>query len=353
MPWAAAGAVVGSIGAAAVSSAMSPSPSGGSGGGGPSYYVPTGLNTADQTWQGLLSGLSSEYNQPWNNLAPYAWDSFSKGMSAHNAHATGYQAAADTAGSEYGDLANLYKTQSTGYQNTQQGLLNAGQNVYNLGLDPQNALYSKLQQQTTDQANAVNSMYGLGSSGAGAGMTDQALTNFNINWQNNQLGRAMQGLQGMTSADQLAGQYGQAAQAASAAVPGATLSSGQLPYTTAQSIAATPGQLTNTYGQFLNANVYGPAESIMGTVIPYLNYGQGAQAVPYQNAYNQAQAMGGATYNGISNAFNNPQFQSSVGNAFSNYFNPASGSFSGGDFSGAFTSNPYYSGGGNAYGFTM
>jgi len=34
------------------------------------------------------------------------------------------------------------------------------------------------------------------------------------------------------------------------------------------------------------------------------------------------------------------------------YYGPT-GSFSGGDFSGAFSSNPYYSGGGNAYGFTM
>lgn len=351
MPW----AVAGSIGAAAVGSAisgaMAPSPSGGSGGGGPSYYVPTGLNTADQTWQGLLGGMDWLYNN--TGLQQYGLRSLWNGLSANDQYAPGYQSAANTAGAEYGDLANLLKSQSTGYQNTQQGLLNAGQNVYNLGLDPQNALYSKLQQQTTDQANAVNSMYGLGSSGAGAGMTDQALTNFNINWQNNQLGRAMQGLQGMTSADQLAGQYGQAAQAASAAVPGATMQSGQLPYSTAQSIAAAPGQLAGQYGQFLNQNVYGPAEGIMGTIIPYMNYGQGAQAVPYQNAYNQAQSMGGAAYNGINNAFNNPQFQSSVGNAFSNYFNPASGSFSGGDFSGAFTSNPYYSGGGNAYGFTM
>lgn len=349
MPWAAAGAVVGSIGAAAVSSAMAPSPSGG--GGGPSYYVPTGLGTADQSWQGLLGNISNTYSQ--KGLDQYGLASLYGGLNANNAYGGGYQNAANTAGSEYGDLANLLKSQSTGYQNTQQGLLNAGQNVYNLGLDPQNALYAKLQQQTTDQSNAVNSMYGLGSSGAGAGMTDQALTNFNINWQNNQLSRAMQGLQGMTSADQLAGQYGQAAQAASAAVPGATLASGQLPYNTAQSIAAVPGQLGNTYGQYLNQNVYGPAEGIMGTIIPYMNYGQGAQAVPYQNAYNQAQAMGGAAYNGINNAFNNPQFQSSVGNAFSNYF--GGGGYGAQDAMGygVGSASPYYSGAGNSYGFTM
>jgi hypothetical protein len=329
---------------------MAPSPSGG-GGSGPTYYVPTGLNTADNTWQGLLGNMGWLYNN--TGLQQYGLRSLDQGLSANDVYSPGYQNAANAAGSEYGDLANLLKAQSTGYQNTQQGLLNAGQNVYNLGLDPQNALYAKMQQQTTDQANAVNSMYGLGSSAAGAGMTDQALQNFNINWQNNQLGRAMQGLQGMTSADQLAGQYGQAAQSAGAAVPGATLAGGQLPYTTSQSIAATPGQLANTYGQFLNTNVYGPAEGIMGSIIPYMNYGQGAQAVPYQNAYNQAQAMGGAVYNGINGAFNNPQVQSSLGNAFSNYF--GGGGYGAQDAMGygVGSAAPYYSGGGNSYGFTM
>lgn len=51
---------------------------------------------------------------------------------------------------------------------------------------------------------------------------------------------------------------------------------------------------------------------------------------------------------GISSLLTNP--------AFLNAFNgsgggAATGSFSGGDFSGAFTSDPYYSGGGNQYGF--
>lgn len=50
---------------------------------------------------------------------------------------------------------------------------------------------------------------------------------------------------------------------------------------------------------------------------------------------------------GLTSLFTNPSFL----NAFSGG-GSATGSFGGGDFSGAFASNPYYSGGGNQYGFT-
>jgi hypothetical protein len=232
---------------------------------------------------------------------------------------------------------------------TKNSLLSAGQNIYNLGLDPQNALYARTAQQLQDQTGATNSMYGLGSSAAGAGVANQAMSNFNIDWQNNQLSRALQGLQGYGQAAQVAGQYGQAGQQAATAAPGYQLMAGQLPYQTAQTIAATPGQLASTYGTYLNSNVYGPAEGIQSQTIPYMNYGQGAQSVPFQNATNNAAAWGGTAGNAVNSIFSNPTVQ----NGISNIFSPASGSFSGGDFSGAFSSNPYYGGSGNSWGFTM
>lgn len=94
----------------------------------------------------------------------------------------------------------------------QQGLYGAGQQAYQTGFDPQNALYNQMRQQTMDTANANNSMYGLGASGAGAGMANQAMGNFDINWQNQQQQRQMQALQAMLQASQggiQQGQYGQ------------------------------------------------------------------------------------------------------------------------------------------------
>ncbi|WP_169740090.1 hypothetical protein [Paraburkholderia acidipaludis] len=53
---------------------------------------------------------------------------------------------------------------------------------------------------------------------------------------------------------------------------------------------------------------------------------------------------------GISGLGNNIQNAGSLGN----FFNGTTGSYGSGDFGGAFTSSPYYSGGGgNSYGFTM
>jgi hypothetical protein len=328
---------------------MAPSPSGG--GGGPSYYIPTGLQSADQQWQDLQNRNYGLYST--TGLQQYGEQSLDAQLANIRGYAPQLQNAANQAGQGYTNAG----TALTGLGNldlaTQKQLLGAGQNVYNMGLDPQNALYNRSVQQLQDQTGATNSMYGLGSSAAGAGVANQALSNFNIDWQNNQLSRALQGLQGYGQAAGVAGQYGQAGADALTQAPQYTLMGATTPYEMAQNIAGAPAQYGTQYGQYLQNNVYGPAQGIQNQAIPYMNYGQGAQAVPYQNAYNNAQAMGGAAYQGISQLGNNPQVQQSLGNAFSNYFSPASGSFSGGDFSGAFSSSPYYSGGGNQYGFTL
>ncbi|VWB67188.1 hypothetical protein [Burkholderia lata] len=346
MPFAAvAGGLAAGVGGSLVSGLMSPGTSGGNSGG--SYYVPTGLTTADQTWQSLLSNLNW-YNQN-TALNQYGLDSLQNGMTSLSQYAPGYQNAANAAGAGYTNAGNALTNLGNLDLATQQQLLGAGQNVYQMGLDPQHALYDRTLNNVQQQVNASNSMYGLGSSAAGAGVANQALSNFNIDWQNNQLSRAAQGLQAYTGAANTAGNYGQAGANALTQAPQYTLAGGALPFNTSQSLAAVPGQLADTYGSFLNRNIYGPAEGLMSSIIPYMNYGQGAQAVPFQSQAQGAGALGSLVSQGISGLGNNTQVQ----NAFSNFFNPASGSFSGGDFSGAFNSNPYYSGGGNSYGFTM
>jgi len=76
--------------------------------------------------------------------------------------------------------------------------------------------------------------------------------------------------------------------------------------------------------------------------------GTAGQILQGQNLANQQSAsalgnqVGGLVQQGINS------------NAFQNWYNPASGSFSGGDFSGAFVDpSTGYSGGGNQYGFTF
>ncbi|QTO49476.1 hypothetical protein [Burkholderia latens] len=345
MPFAVAGAIAAPIVGGLVSGGSSPSVSGG----GPSYYVPTGLQHADQDWQNLLDQSGAVQSQI-AGMIPYFQQALGQGLNVGtNLYGTGYQNAANAAGTGYANASNAL----TGLGNldlaTQQQLLGAGRQVFNMGLDPQSALYDRTLNQLTQQTGVTNSMYGLGSSAAGAGVQNQALSNFNIDWQNNQLSRALQGLQGYTGAASTAGQYGQAGANALTQAPQYMLQSGQVPYQVAGSLAALPGTLAGTFAQQLESGPLSSASSLQGQIIPYMNYGQGAQSVPFQSQAQGAGALGSLVSQGIAGLANN----SSVQNAFSNFFSPASGSFSGGDFSGAFTSSPYYSGGGNSYGFTM
>jgi hypothetical protein len=373
MPWGVAAAVGGSIAGSVVSSALSPGTSGGGSGG--SYYIPTGLSTADQQWQDLQTGNYNTYNQ--YALAPYGYTSLAEGIQANNAYGPQYQAAANAAGASNNALAADFSNQANTNWATQGALqqlgnqqystlANAGNQVYQTALDPQSALYNRSVQQLQDQTGATNSMYGLGSSAAGAGVANQALSNFNIDWQNQQLQRQLQGLQGLAGAYGQAGgtlnslysnaaNYGQLAGSQASQIPGLQLASGQTPYQTGQSIAGASGQLGSQFGSYLNSNVYSPAQSIQGAAIPYMNYGQGAQSVPYQSQQQGAGAAGALVSQGINNAYNAYTNSGSTGfNAFGSTQSPGNyaGTGYGGYGLGSGAANSY-TGGGNTYGFTL
>jgi hypothetical protein len=422
MPWGVAAGVVGSVAGSAISSAMAPSTSGGNSGG--SYYTPTGLQDTDQAWQGLFQNQIAAYNNNSNNLYGYGQQSLNQGLNANNQYAPGYQAGANQAGQTYQQQGNQAFDNSgflnqQGYNNygTAQGLQSQGQNALNgfMGVanqtyhalntagdqvwqtaqDPQSALYNRSVQQLQDQTGATNSMYGLGSSAAGAGVANQALSNFNIDWQNQQLQRQLSGLQGLAGAyGQGASSYAQNAGAGQTAynnafnqagsyqqlgsanlqnansmlgtAAGSYLNAGQVPYQTAQGVAATPGNLANAAQTNLQNTVYGPSQAITGQAIPYMNYGQGAQQVPYQNALNGAGAAGSMVAQGIQGLGNNSQFQQAASNGFNNLFGGSSqqgyfgntqspGNYSGTGYGGygMGSGGDFYSGGGNSYGFTL
>jgi hypothetical protein len=73
-----------------------------------------------------------------------------------------------------------------------QSMYGMGQGLMMSGFDPQSALFNRGQQRTMDRANAVNAMSGVGTSPYGAGTANTALTNFDLDWQNQQLARQAQ-----------------------------------------------------------------------------------------------------------------------------------------------------------------
>lgn len=92
----------------------------------------------------------------------------------------------------------------------QQALINAGQQTFDTAQDPQQALYGRTQQQLQDQVRASDSARGVAMSPYSAGVENKAMSDFNIDWNNAQLGRQVQGLGAMSQANNAATNVGNA-----------------------------------------------------------------------------------------------------------------------------------------------
>jgi len=76
----------------------------------------------------------------------------------------------------------------------------AGQNTYNTALDPQQQLQDRTQQRVVDASRAGSSARGLAMSPYSAGIENEAVKNFNIDWQNQQLNRQVAGTNALVGA---------------------------------------------------------------------------------------------------------------------------------------------------------
>src|SRR6201997_721300 len=281
------------------------------------------------------------------------------------------------AGADFANAGTLmpYASQNAG------NLQGAGNAALNTAFDPQNALYNQLFQQNTDQTRAGLEARGLDTSAAGQGIENNSDQNFNIAWQNAQLGRQAQGLgaaegaygQGQSglqgAATTAANLYGTAGNqyAAGSAMPyqlqqqnlnnqiaqygaigqgqagygnmvgqglgygnqavGMEYNSGQLPYQTSQSIYNNQGTAANNYeNSYLQAMT--PYQQSAKNSLQYMGVGVNAG-----NAYSQAAARSwqqGQQNNqnigaGISGLMNNGQ------SLYNNFFGGSGGS-GGGDY---------------------
>lgn len=159
-----------------------------------------------------------------------------------------------------------------------------GNQILQTAFDPQSALFNQLQNQVAQQANAANAAAGLGSSAYGASQVGNTLSNFDINWQNQLLGRQATGL--------------------GAAAPAFTTAGGLLPSAlsglggaagTGEQLTAAPyllgGQISQGIGNLLGQ---GANLSNLGLGTLY-NAGQQrfqASQAPLQAALAQTQALG-------------------------------------------------------------
>jgi len=230
-------------------------PSGGvQGGANPYTYAGYAGSDAYNSIQGL-----SKYNLGGQNLGQYE-NLTQQGI--NNPWAQQYQQGAGVAG-QMGQQAGMGTFGLGGQvQGAGAGLLPDVQSLIAMGFDPQNALYHRTQQQVADQANAQAAASGVGGTPYGQGVEGQTLSNFNIDWQNQQLQRAAMG------AGAAGNLYGQAVGGIGAGTNLQNAGIGQFMQGSAQPYQTFAGINQNQLGLLNQAN----------------QYGQGAAAIPQMQA---------------------------------------------------------------------
>ncbi len=202
------------------------------------------------------------------------------------------------AGGQYGDLASLSQLfsgmlggQAQGDIAQQNALRQAGGQTYQAGQDPQNQLHDYMRQQAVDASRAATSARGIGMGANAAGLENDATRNFEMNWQNQQLGRQLAGLQGMTGANQAANQTGamagmdlQGSMGFGAQAPGFTMASAMAPVQAQQTAFQLPMDWANLFSQAEAQNVLGQQQGVMNSIYPYLGMAAQGQQAQY-NAY--------------------------------------------------------------------
>ena len=304
------GAVVGAVAPSVINafSGGGGSHSGGGASGGGQQYVPTGLGAADAGWQQAYGAEQGIANQTQGQTAPYYQQSLNQ-MEGMNYQP--YLNAANQAGQMYGQAGQMAQGQMQGYSQQAQQAQQAGQQMYQTSMDPQNALFNQTQQTLQDQVRAGQASRGLGNSAVGGMEEANAMSNFDINWQNNQLQRQQQGIQGMASANNMYGQDQSAALAAGAAGAGYYGQSGSVPMQAQQYAAQQPGAAAGQY-QAQMAGLQSMYGNQMSQAIPYMNNGQGAQQSNYtaQTAQNAQESQ---LFGQIGSAFA-PQISQGISN---------------------------------------
>ncbi len=203
---------------------------------------------------------------------------------------TGLAQAGAEAGQQYSGMSNL----AGQYGNLMQGqagqAFSAGQDLYNLGRDPQGALRERTQQRIVDANRAGQSARGIAMSPYGAAGENEAVRNFNIDWENQQLGRSVQGLQALLSGQnagaselgQSMGYYGMQ--------PGLTQAGAQAPIQAQQMQYQLPIDWAAMFQQAQNATTLSPQYGVWGPAASYAGGAAALDSQQYQQEFNRALA---------------------------------------------------------------
>ncbi len=290
----------------------------------PQFNMPNMTNAANNAYSGInnLTGTGVP-----NQTAPL-YQQTALGQ-YNNPYADMYLAGAQTAGNmgqfagEQGFSAGR-TAMDTGntFQTAARSVIPYAGAIANTAFDPQNALYAKTQHDLIDQTRAAQAARGVATTPYGAAGESDTLRKFDIDWQNNQLGRQVTGGNAAAGMINSAGNTGNTG--ANTANAGAALETGGaatyanasgLPYSTYGNIG------TGQFGALNNwqTGAQGGQQLQLNPVQAYLQYlGVGNQAGGVANqgaqiglnqagmAFNQNQTLGsnlGSSIAGLGNAY--------------------------------------------------
>ncbi len=265
-------------------------------------YTPKNLAAADALdWSNIQqqAGTANPYTA---NQAQYS--NILNGQ-LNNPYAAAQQTAANTSGTQLGAVGQQAYSNAGQLGTAAQASLPYGNQILQTAFDPQQQLFRQQQQQLQDQVRAANAAAGISTSGAGAGLEGQAMTNFDLNWQNQQLARQAQGLQAY---DSNLGATGQAmAGSAQLGATGAqdTLNAGTVPYATYNANLQNQEAALNSYGQDMSAGQQFNQQTIQD-LMQYMGLGTSSAQAQYaaQNSQYQNQlAAQQAQQQGLGNLF--------------------------------------------------
>jgi hypothetical protein len=266
----------------------------GGGGGAPqpqnySYYNPVQQGQVAGSWmdsfnqaKGLESGLSGA-------VSPALLQAIDGGLATPTGSLSALPPQLQQAYGQMGSADQLYAALlgRTG-ANTLATLPQAGMSTYLNALDPQQALHDRLLHNVLDQSGAGQAQRGIQIGGQGQALSDEAGTNFELNWANQLLGRQVQGLTALEQATNVGSQAGTNTLNASSnmfgQVPGALTGGATAP----QAPASLESQFLSTIlqqlgGAYQNFGV-APLQQVQNQAIPFLNQGAGAGANAFSGA---------------------------------------------------------------------
>lgn len=245
-----------------------------------------------------------------------------------NPYASGAQAGSGQAG-QAGNIAGL-NALSGGQvmQNAGQNLLGYVDPIMQQGFDPQGALYGRTAQRVQDQTRAGEAARGVNMSPYGAGVEGTTMANFNLDWNNQALGREATA---SGAASQLMGAGGQGiagGAALQATAPGTIQQGAMMPYSTFNQMGGDQISALNALSGAGTASNQASQTGIQD-LLAYLGVGNQAGSVANQNAqiglnqqqqsFNQNQIYGqnlGSAMSGFNGSPMGQQGWGALGNMF-------------------------------------